>query len=162
MNKVKSKNNHKLQLELDQLRKVALLIVEQEDLLKKLEASSIEDFEKTINASTGFVNTLMSSTVRGVEIEYNRLLQIQMLVGNRLTSDDLTKSKDLKSSVISKCIEKHTTYFTDAEMLTKAVLDNLMKTYNALSFEDRKQIAFTYQGELKYTPYSHFSHLKSA
>ena len=159
MNKVKSKNNHKLQLELDQLRKVALLVVEQEDLLKKLNANSIADFEATINEKSGFVNSQLSATAYGFETEYNRLLQIRMLVGNRLTSDDLTKSKDLKSAVISKIIEKHTTYFTDAEMLTKAVLDNLMQTFNNLSFEDRKQIAFTYQNEIQYAP---FSSLKSA
>ena len=159
MNKVKSKNNHKLQLELDQLRKVALLVVEQEDILKKLEASSIEDFEKTINEKSGFVNSQLSASAYGFETEYNRLLQIRMLVGNRLTSEDLTKSKDLKSAVISKIIEKHTTYFTDAEMLTKAVLDNLMQTFNSLSFEDRKQVAFTYTNEIQYAP---FSHLKSA
>ena len=159
MNKVKSKNNHKLQVELDELRKVALLVVEQEDLLKKLEASSIEDFEKTINEKSGFVNSQLSATAYGFETEYNRLLQIRMLVANRLTSDDLTKSKDLKSAVISKIIEKHTVYFTDAEMLTKAVLDNLMQTFNNLSFNDRKQVAFTYTNEIQYAP---FSSLKSA
>ena len=104
MNKVKSKNNHKLQLELDELRKVAVLVVEQEDLLKKLNANSIADFEATINEKSGFVNSQLSASAYGFETEYNRLLQIRMLVGNRLTSDDLTKSKDLKSSVISKII----------------------------------------------------------
>jgi hypothetical protein len=135
------------------------LVVEQEDLLKKLNANSIADFEATINEKSGFVNSQLSATAYGFETEYIRLLQIQMLVANRLTSDDLTKSKDLKSAVISKIIEKHTVYFTDAEMLTKAVLDNLMKTYNALSFEDRKQIAFTLTNEIQYSP---FSHLKGA
>ena len=159
MNKIKKKNTHNIQVELDELRKVALLIVEQEDLLKKLNANSIADFEATINEKSGFVNSQLSATAYGFETEYNRLLQIRMLVGNRLTSDDLTKSKDLKSAVISKIIEKHTTYFTDAEMLTKAVLDNLMQTFNNLSFEDRKQIAFTYQNEIQYAP---FSSLKSA
>ena len=154
MNKIKKKNTHNIQVELDELRKVAVLIVEQEDLLEQLEASSIEDFETKINALSKFTNPMASANAFGKEAEYKRLLELEGLVGGRLTSGDLTKSKDLKSAVIASIIEKHTIYFSESELALKQILEKLMETFNNLSPEDRKQIGFTYQGELKYTPYS--------
>jgi hypothetical protein len=154
MNKIKKKNTHNIQVELDELRKVAVLIVEQEDLLLQLESKSIADFEKTINEKTGFTNPMASANAFGKEAEYKRLLELEGLVDGRLTSGDLTKSKDLKSAVISKIIEKHTIYFSESELALKTVLEKLMETFNNLNIEDRKQIGFTFQNELKYNPHS--------
>ena len=154
MNKIKKKNTHNLQVELDELRKVAVLIVEQDDLLEQLEASSIEDFETKINALSKFTNPMASANAFGKEAEYKRLLELEGLVDGRLTSGDLTKSKDLKSAVIASIIEKHTIYFSESELALKTVLEKLMETFNNLNPESRKHVGFTFQNELKYTPYS--------
>ena len=111
MKKIKKKNTHNLQVELDELRKLSLLIVEQDDLLEQLEASSIEDFETKINALSKFTNPMASANAFGKEAEYKRLLELEGLVDGRLTSEDLTKSKDLKSAVIASIIEKCLDYF---------------------------------------------------
>ena len=154
MNKVKRKNGHLIQVELDQLKKIIPLVVEMEDLLLQLEADSIADFETQINKLTNFTNATVSANAFGFEAEYKRLLQLEMLIDCRLSSKDLTKSKDLKSAVISKIIDKHTEFYTPAELSAKKTLEDLMQTFNSLSLENRKQIAFNYSSELSYTPFS--------
>ena len=155
MKKVKKRTNgHLIQVELEQLKKVVPLLVEQEDLLLQLEAKSVEDFEKNINELTGFTNATVSANAFGKEAEYKRLLQLEMLIDCRLSFKDLDKSKNLKSAVISKIIDKHTEWYSEEEQQTKQTLEKLMQTFNSLSLENRKQIAFNYSSELSYTPFS--------
>ena len=150
----KRENGHLIQVELEQLKKLVPLLVEQEDLLEQLEAKSIEDFETKINKLTNFTNATVSANAFGFEAEYKRLLQLEMLIDCRLSSKDLTKSKDLKSAVITKVIDKHTEYYTPAELTAKKTLQDLMQTYNSLSLENRKHIAFNRSNELAFNIYS--------
>jgi len=152
----KRENGHLIQVELEQLKSVVTLLVEQEDLLEGLEAKSIEDFESQINKLTGFTNTTVSANAFGKEAEYKRLLELETLIDGRLSSRDLTKSKDLKSSVIASVIDKHTEFYSEEEQATKKTLETIMQTFNSLSLENRKQIAFNYSSELSYTPFSEF------
>ena len=154
MKKKKRTNGHLIQVELEQLKQVVPLLVEQEDLLLQLEAKSVEDFEKNINELTGFTNATVSANAFGKETEYKRLLELETLIDGKLSSKNLTKSKDLKSSVIASVIDKHTEFYTEEEQQTKQTLEKLMQTFNRLSLENRKQIAFNYSSELSYTPFS--------
>jgi len=154
MNKVKRKNGHLIQVELEQLKKVVPLLVEQEDLLLQLEANSIEDFEKNINELTGFTNAIVSANAFGKEAEYKRLLELETLINGKLSSKDLMKSKELKSAVIAKVIDKHTEFYTPAELSAKKTLQDLMQTYNSLSLENRQHIAFNRSNELAFNIYS--------
>jgi hypothetical protein len=155
MKKVKKRTNgHLIQVELEQLKQVVPLLVEQEDLLLQLEAKSIEDFETKINKLTNFTNATVSANAFGKEAEYKRLLQLEMLIDNRLSFKDLDKSKNLKSAVISKIIDKHTEWYSEDEQATKKTLETIMQTFNGLSLENRKQIAFRLNNELSYTPFS--------
>ena len=143
MIKIKKRTNgHLIQVELEQLKKVVPLLVEQEDLLLQLEAKSIEDFEKNINELTGFTNAMVSANAFGKEAEYKRLLELESLIDGKLSSKDLMKSKELKSSVIASIINKHTEYYTPEELIAKNTLQDLMHTYNNLSLENRQQIGF--------------------
>ena len=150
----KRENGHLIQVELEQLKKVVPLLVEQEDLLEQLEAKSIEDFEKNINELTGFTNATVSANAFGKEAEYKRLLELETLVNGKLSSKDLMKSKELKSSVIASVIDKHTEYYTPAELTAKKTLQDLMQTYNSLSLENRQHIAFNRSNELAFNIYS--------
>ena len=150
----KRENGHLIQVELEHLRKLAIMVAEMDDLLEGLEAKSIEDFEKNINELTGFTNATVSANAFGKETEYKRLLELETLIDGKLSSKDLTKSKDLKSSVIASVIDKHTEFYTEEEQQAKQTLEKLMQTFNSLSLENRKQIAFNYSSELSYTPFS--------
>ena len=150
----KRENGHLIQVELAEIKKIVPLLVEQEDLLLQLEAKSIENFEKNINELTGFTNAMVSANAFGKEAEYKRLLELETLIDGRLSSKDLMKSKELKSSVIASIIDKHTEYYTPEELITKNTLQDLMHTYNSLSFENRQQIGFNRSKELSFTIYS--------
>ena len=150
----KRENGHLIQVELEQLKKVAILVTEMDDLLEQLEAKSIEDFETKINNLTSFTNAMVSANAYGYEAEYKRLLQLEILINSRLSSKDLTKSKELKSSVIASVIDKHTEYYTPEELIAKNTLQDLMHTYNSLSFENRQQIGFNRQFQLAFKPFS--------
>lgn len=150
----KRENGHLIQVELEELRKVAILVTEMDDLLLQLEADSIADFETKINNLTNFTNATVSANAFGFEAEYKRLLQLEILIDGRLSSKDLTKSKDLKSAVIAKVIDKHTEYYTPEELIAKNTLQDLMHTYNSLSFENRQQIGFNREFQLAFKPFS--------
>ena len=150
----KRENGHLIQVELEQLRKVAILVTEMDDLLLQLEADSIADFETKINNLTNFTNATVSANAFGFEAEYKRLLQLEILIDGRLSSKDLTKSKDLKSAVIAKVIDKHTEHYSPEELIAKNTLQDLMHTYNSLSFENRQQIGFNREFQLAFKPFS--------
>ena len=157
MNKRKIKkrsNGHLINVELEQLKKLVPLVVEMDDLLEGLEAKSIEDFEKNINDLTKFTNAMVSANAFGKEAEYKRLLEIESLLNDKLSSKDLTKTKEINPAIISAIIDKHTEFYTEEEQQTKQTLEKLMQTFNSLSLENRKQIAFNYSSELSYTPFS--------
>ena len=155
MSKIKKRTNgHLVQIELEALRKAVPLLVEMQDLLEQLESKSISEFETTINKRSGFVNSLMSASAYGKEAEYSRLLELEKQINNRLTSEDLTKSKELKSSVIAKVIDSHTEFYTETEQKTKKTLEGLMKTFNSLTIEERQHIGFNRNSELAWTMYS--------
>ena len=150
----KRENGHLIQVELEQLKKLVPLLVEQEDLLEQLEAKSIEDFETQINKLTNFTNATVSANAFGFEAEYKRLLELETLIDGKLSSKDLMKSKELKSSVIASVIDRNTEYYTPAELTAKKTLQDLMQTYNSLSLENRQHIAFNRSNELAFNIYS--------
>ena len=150
----KRENGHLIQVELAEIKKIVPLLVEQEDLLLQLEAKSIEDFEKNINELTSFTNAMVSSAAFSLEDEYKRLLELEILIDGKLSSKDLTKSKDLKSSVIASVIDKHTEFYSEEEQATKKTLETIMQTFNSLSLENRKHVAFRLNNELSFTPFS--------
>jgi len=154
-NKVKKRTNgHYIQIEMEQLKSKIPLVVEMEDLLLQLEANSISDFETKINALTKFTNPMASANAFGKEPEYKRLLELETLIDGKLSSGDLTKTKDLKNSIITEVIEKNTEYYTPSELSVKKVLEGVMQTFNSLNLEERRQVAFSHLNEIKYTPFS--------
>ena len=82
------------------------------------------------------------------------MLELEILIDGKLSSENLTKSKELKSSVIASVIDKHTEYYTPEELIAKQTLEKLMQTFNSLSLENRKHVAFRLNNELSFTPFS--------
>ena len=153
--KVKKVNDQLITKEIADLNKLVVLVVETDDLLENLEVQSISEFENFINEKSGFVNAMMSATAYGKDTEYKRLLELEKLIDSRLTSADLDGSKELKGSLIAEITEKHTEYYSDAEMKAKKVLEKVMKDFNALSHTERNQIGFSHSAELIYSPFSY-------
>jgi hypothetical protein len=156
--KVKKVRKHLASGEIAELNNVKILVVEFDDLLEQLGAGSIGEFELKVNEKTKFTNPVLSASAFGLENEYKRLLELEKLIDNRLTSEDLTPSKELKSTLIATIYEKHTEYYNNEELESKKLLESIMKSYNKLSQIQRQQIGFNRSYELVYSPFSELKH----
>ena len=156
--KVKKVNEHLFTREVAELNNVKILVVEFNDLLKQLESSSIGEFEIKVNEKTKFTNPVLSASAFGLESEYMRLIELEKLIDNRLSADDLTASNDLKSTLIATLREKHTLYFSEEELKVKATLEDVMEKYNSLTYNQRKNIGYNISGELMFSPFSELRH----
>ena len=152
--KIKKVYQARIDRELEDIQKDVNLVVESIDLLEQLESKSIGEFELKINEKSGFVNALMSATAYGKDSEYKRLLAIEKQLNGRLSADDLTPQKQLKNSFKDAVKEKHTEYYTDADIKTKNTLEKIIATYNALDLDQRKHIGFSREGKLMFSPFS--------
>ena len=154
--RVKKENEYLANNEIAELNKVIVLVVESEDLLEQLESKSISEFETTINKKSGFVNSLMSATAYGKEDIYTRLLELEKQIAGKLTSNDLDTDKRLKKSLIAKIKESNRQYYTEAELTSKKALEDVIKTFNDLSYMERQQLGFNHSNELVFSPFSEF------
>jgi len=156
--KIKKYYEARFQRELQELEPVVQMAVEYSDLLEQLEVKSIGEFELKINEKSGFVSARLSAEAFGFEDEYSRLLQLEKAIDGRITNDDLTPNKELKKPFIDAIKEKHTEYYTDADIKTKNTLEKIIATYNALDLDQRKHIGFSREGKLMFSPFSTLLH----
>lgn len=140
--------------ELKELEPVVQMVVEYADLLEQLDVKSIGELELKLNEKSGFVSARLSAEAYGFSEEYKRLLHLEKQIDDRLSIDDLTPQKHLKKAFIDAIKEKHTEYYTDADIKTKKTLEKIIETYNALDFNQRKNIGFNREGKLMFNPFS--------
>ncbi len=152
--RVKKIYQARIDRELKELEPVLQMTVEYADLLEQLEVKSIGELELKLNERSGFVNAMMSATAFGHETEYKRLLHLEKAIDSRITFDDLTPQKELKKAFIDAIKEKHTEYYTDEDIKTKKTLEKIIETYNALTFDQRKNVGYSRDGKLMFNPFS--------
>ena len=154
--RIKKVNEYKILVEVAEFNKLAIYVGETIDLLETLECKSIEEFELKINKKTGFVNTLMSATAYGKDTEYKRLLELQKLIDGKLSAEDLTASKQLKSTTLNEIKERHTEYYTDRDVEVKTIIDDIIKLHKTLSSKEKENMGLNRAGELVFSPFSEF------
>ena len=149
--RIKKENLHLANIEIAELNKVKILVVEFADLLKQLESGSIGEFELKVNEKTNFTNPMVSASAFGLESEYKRLLELEKLIDNRLNIEDLNSSKELKSTLIANIKEKHIEYYSSEDLKLKNTLEKIMQQYNSLPMAERQNIGFNRSYELAFT-----------
>ena len=142
MNKVLKKfNDHKFNVEKQELEKLIPFVGEYKKLCKEIAgASSLAEVELKLNERSGFTNAKISAMAYGLEDEYIRLLSIEKKLDDKLAIDDVSSSNNLKLSVINKLKQKHSTYFTDEELAEKEELEKAIEVYNALNIDTRRKL----------------------
>ena len=151
---VKKVNQHLINVELHELEKLIPFVTETTKILKELDSATIQDFELKVNKATKFNNPTMAASALGFETQYKRLLELENLIGGKLTQADLNANNQLTNNLISKVKEEHTVYFTPGELKVKNDLDKVIKIYNSLDHQYRQQIGFNLKNELAYTLFS--------
>ena len=155
MKKVKRFDEHRASVETQELEKKYLPLMQEYLLiLKKLEVESLSEFEFKINEKSGFVNATMSATAYGLDSEHKRLNELEKALDGKLSKEDINAKGNVKKSVLDEIKERYTIYYTEEELKTKKILEDVMSAYNSLSFEDRRQIVFTRDGLLSFGMYS--------
>lgn len=150
---VKKFHQVKFQQELEQLNNAVKYVIESNAILLKLESETIEDFELKIKEKSGFVSAILSAEAYGYSDEYKRLLELEKLIENKLSINDLNNG-EIKKSVIDRLRLKHTEFLTDEEVQTKKKLSKILKLYNDLAPEEKNHIGFNRQQNLVFNPFS--------
>ena len=151
---VKKLNEHLINVELHELEELIPSLIEFKTILKELDSATIQDFELKVNKTTKFNNPNMAAAALGHETQYKRLLELETIIGGKLTQTDLNAKNELSSTLISKVKEEYTVYFTPGELKVKNDLDKVIKIYNSLDYQYRQQIGFNLKNELAYSPFS--------
>ena len=153
--KVKHYYQHRAEVEIAELKKVYLpLAIEYAELLRKLNAKSIGEFELKINEKSGFVSARLSAEAYGLNSEYTRLLELEKALQGKLSLEDLTKQYEIRLKKLSEIKQKHTIYFTKEEELAREQLEEAMAKFNAIPQSYRKLIGFNYSQELSYNTFA--------
>lgn len=151
---LKKFNEAKYNIELKEINDAIKYLVESIDILESLEVESLERLETKLNEQTGFKNPNMSAVAMAVETEYNRLLQLEKLIDNRISVKDLNADFSLKKSFLKSLKEKHSIYYTDTELHDLHTLKEVVNQYNKLSIELRGQLIISISG-MKINPFSY-------
>jgi hypothetical protein len=152
--KIKKFERHPYEVEKQELTNLVKYIIEQRDLLQQVECKNLEEFELKLNETTSFKNANLSALAMGQEKELARLQAIEKI----LSAADL-KDKDIDADgnftkVFLKALnEKFTIYFTENEIVVNKKLEIIIKSYNALDFEDRRKLLVNSSNEMQTNPF---------
>ena len=89
-----------------------------------------------------------------VETEYNRLLQLENLIDNRISIKDLNADFSIKKSFLKDLKEKFCIYYTDTELNDLHTLKEVVSVYNKLPIELRGQLIINING-MQINPFSY-------
>ena len=152
-NKIKKFQEHPFQVELEKLQKTyAPLIMEQRDLLKQVEATSLLDFETILNSHTSFVKASLSAEAMGLEKEHFRLVELERILDGKLTDDDVANDGKIKLKKKNEIREKYTVYFTKDELELNKQLQKVIDLYNEIKLQDRHKIVINNRKEMQFNP----------
>jgi len=151
---LKKFNEAKYNIELKQINDIIKYLVESIDILNGLGVDSLEQLEVNLNKQTGFKNPHISASAMSVEIEYNRLLQLEKLIDNRISGKDLNADFSIKKLFLKNLKEKHSVYYTDAELNDLSTLKYVVSKYNELPIDLRGQLIINING-MQINPFSY-------
>lgn len=146
MKTLKKFNEATYKKEFKELEDLKVLLIEKIDLLKQLNVKDLTELEEYILNSTGFKNVQMSATAIGIEKEYNRILEINKLLQDKISFNDLNKDYSFKKAFLDRLKTKHSTFYTSAELDTLKRLKQVLTSYNNLTIEERGQLAINING----------------
>ena len=109
MKTLKNFNEATYKKDFKELEDLKVLLIEKIDLLKQLDVKNLTELEEYILNSTGFKNVQMSAMAIGVEQEYNRILEIDKLLQDKISFNDLNKDYSFKKPFLDELKTKHST-----------------------------------------------------
>ena len=98
---------------------------------------TIEQIEDYLNSKTGFVNTMLSATAMGFDLQYNHIIKYFDIINLAHFTEDFT---DLSDELKAELKEDFTVYWndTDAKIIEKTL--KLVKQFNEMDVSVRQSI----------------------
>ena len=151
---IKKFNEHQYNVELQELERKALKLIEQQRIiLKEVGASSLAEFEALLNAKTNFVNANLSAQAMGLDTELKQLQEIESKLSKYDISDeDVTAKGNFKTTFLNDLKEKYTEYYSDTELDVLKMLKKTIESYNAIPYEYKNKILINREGRMIMNP----------
>ena len=125
--------------------KAVIEALTEKDNAKKLKESlvafagyeTIEQIENYLNDTTGFINTTLSATAMGLDLQYNHIIKYFDVIDLAHFTEDFT---DLSDELKAELKEDFTIYWndTDAKIIEKTL--KLCKSFNEMDLSVRQSI----------------------
>ena len=98
---------------------------------------TIEQIENYLNSKTGFVNTTLSATAMGLDLQYNHIIKYFDVIDLAHFTEDFTDLSDERKAELK---EDFTIYWndTDAKIIEKTL--KLVKQFNEMDLSVRQSI----------------------
>ena len=153
---VKRFSDHSYNVQLNELTKKALPLIEQQRIiLKEVGASSLAEFEALLNAKTNFVNANLSAQALGKEAELKQLQEIELKLSQYDVSDeDVTAKGNFKTTYLSNLKERFTEYYTDTELDVLKMLKKTIESYNQIPYEYKDKIIINREKKMQFNPFN--------
>ena len=153
---IKKFNEHQYNVELQELERKALKLIEQQRIiLKEVGASSLAEFTAMLNMKTGWVNANLSAQSMGLETELKQLQEIESKLSKYDISDeDVTAKGNFKTTFLSRLKERFIIYYTDAELDVLKLLNKAIESYNAIPYEYKAKILINREGKMIMNPFN--------
>ena len=151
---IKKFEKHPFEVELQEFTKLVEYVMEQRDLLEQVECKTLEEFELKLNETTRFKNANLSALAMGKEEELKRLQTIEKMLSTvNLKDEDIDADGNFTKAFIDTLNKKHTILFTKEEMVVNKKLEAIIKSYNALDFEDKRKLIVNNSNIMQVNPF---------
>ena len=153
---IKKFNEHQYNVELQELERKALKLIEQQRIiLKEVGASSLAEFEAMLNMKTGFVNASLSALSAGLDTELKQLQEIESKLSKCNVSDeDVTAKGNFKTTFLNNLKERFTEYYTDTELDVLKMLKKTIESYNQIPYEYKDKIIINREKKMQFNPFN--------
>jgi flagellar capping protein FliD len=140
-----------LKRQAEQLKQVTELI---QTITDSKHIKTVSEFQGWLNSKTKFQNAEFSADAMNLKDAY--LNVIKMSKGIELTLEDVTAKFQLKPSITDKINESFTVYYSESELKTKVLLDEVIAKFNAIDSAERRKLIINRSYEMILNPMIRF------
>jgi hypothetical protein len=151
---VKRFDSHNAGVKIEALKKEAVKLKELTELIQVITDSenikTVSELDAWLNSKTNFSNPIFSADSMNLKDAYLNIIRMSKEVELKL--EDVTAKFQLKQSITDKINESFTIFYTESELKTKILLDEVILKFNAIDQADRKKLIINRNYEMILNP----------
>ena len=151
---LKKFNQHLYEVQLQELSKLIKLVQKQDEILAKEGATTIAELEFKLVEDSPFASVKLAALDAGKEDVLNELQQLEMQLDGRIDKEDLTKDYKFKLKFLNNLQERYSTYYTEAELEAKKLLEQTIESYNKIPHNYKNKVLINREGTMQFNPFN--------